>query len=193
MDESTPPPPFKVGGGDTLKRQETAGYNAAEETAVKLILAAYGASAHEATIRSESKRGGGTGGLSLAWLPQAVPAFPLRLVLCRLRYVHEISAADIFNDFKRLVIFNAWVDAFATIGDPTAHVGILFHWPTVKRGGRFMVFHNMPRFDGDAKAANDQVRLAVAIRRPNGRLTRFTVERLGDLLADLAPEGSSNA
>jgi hypothetical protein len=177
---------FRVGSSDAFAQTDAQQRAQYETAAVRTIFGAYG------LPMPNKKNGQGSANILLLehihdWIPQ----FPLHITACRAKYVFEITAADLLNDASKLVLLDEWYKASLECTDHTRPFGILFAWPAVRRGGRFMLLHDYPRVDGDYTAAHDQVRVAIGIRQRGGVMKRLTIERLADFLLDVAKVGDS--
>lgn len=183
-DESNPPQ-FRVGSSIRDFGNRPSAAASYDSSAAKFLLGLFGCSDLWTGLRRKVEGRGSVDGPTLGDAVDALPDCPVRLVACRVPYVHQITAADLFNNPRRIKLSGVWLTAVEESDDPGARMGVVFSWPSVKRGGRFMIIHNYPRDDGDIVGEHDAVRLAIGVLRKDKKYIRLTIERLSDFIRAL--------
>lgn len=94
-------------------------------------------------LEAQAKADTGESQLTFAWFRSRYPQFPVVLYAEKLRYVHEVTIADLFLRFTKLKFLTVFEEKVRADGLDlrTRNAGLIFEWPGIGT----VVLHNLRR------------------------------------------------
>lgn len=133
-------------GQDAVERREAQDADRQESYESKFVLRFFqeaGVRLGRSVLEAQAKADTGESKLTFAWFRTRFPQFPVVLYAERLRYVHELTVADLFSRFTKLKFVTVFDEKVRADGIDlrTRNAGLIFEWP----GLGSVVLHNLRR------------------------------------------------
>lgn len=149
---------------ERIERARAEAHEAYEERIVKKILLVANLGDRVNELKRLVFEKTGQWKLKMSWLYEEYPTLlPVWLQPRRVGYVAHISVANLFSNFNKTPVYEAWSDIKDENPYPDKAAGLIFDWVKVK--GTTMVLHDST----NEKIDNTRVNLVVG----TGRNTRF--------------------